>query len=322
VKLIFFVFICFSGAAFAKSLGFMESHALRLSSQDEVNQWLIPMSSESHQNFGFTVFYSGNREVKDVYDDLQSKDQGRIEKRIDSSYGSPYDASAKIQAKFDYANFRQTLSTNAGAVLVVTDPIFPELQGFLFHDYMGSSSYRFVFPNAMVKPQVSYGYRKLMNRRLTAGQVASEKINVKLDKSPSVGLMEFSLESKYFIRKFGEIFFEVNSLPLTNYEYSYYETNVGYRSPLFARLISFYAAYTPFYGGHYDVSRTFKLGTEIRPVDHLRLSLFTFDEFYLGGEAQLRFKNFELALLTFERSHDDYGYQKSRQYGAFFRLLI
>lgn len=322
MKLIFFLFVILSLPASAKSLGFMESHSLRLSSQDQVNQWLIPMSQERHETVGFTILASGHKDVLDVYEDLQSKDQPRIEKRIDSSYGSPYDASAKIQAQFDYANFRQTLSTNAGAIFVVTDPIFPELQGLLFHDYMASSSYRFVFPNLMVKPQISYGYRKLLNRRLTAGQVASEKINVKFDKSPSVGLVEFSLESKYFLRKYGEIFFEANSLPLSNYEYSYYETNVGYRSPLFARLISFYAAYSPFYGGDYDVSRTVKLGAELRPLENLRLTVFTFDEFYLGGEAQLRFRNFELALLTFERSFDDYGFQKSRQYGAFVKINI
>ncbi len=300
----------------------MESHSLRLSSQDEVNQWIIPMSQERHETVGLTIFASGHKDVLDVYEDLQSKNQPRIEKRIDSSYGTPYDASAKIQASIDYANFRQTLSTNAGAIFVVTDPIFPELQGLLFHDYMASTSYRFVFPHMVFKPQISYGYRKLLYRTLNAGQVASEKIKVQFNKVESVGLAEFSLESKFFLREYGEIFFEINSLPLTNYEYSYYDTNVGYRSPLFARLISFYAAYSPFYGGEYDVSRTLKLGAEIRPIDHVRLTLFTLDDFYLGGEAQILFRNFELALLTFERAFDDYGYQKSRQYGAFLKLNI
>lgn len=319
----FFAFlVLISINSYALDMNFMEAHHLRLSSQENVNNWLMPHTPDKDHDFAFTFFGTGNKDVPEVYDDIQSKKQDKIENRINSSYGKPYDAAAKVQFLFQKNSFRQAFSTNGGAVFVVTDPVFPELRGMIFHDYMASSSYKFQMGDFSFRPQLSYGFRRTLFRELTAGDLVQEKLNVKFNKAANVGLVEFGLQSAYKMSHYGEVFFDVNALPLTNYEYKYWETILGYRTPLLYQRLFLYAAFSPLYGGYYDVSRTYKLGANLSLVDSLRLHLFTLDDFYPGAEIQYRLGIVEVAVMTFERAYDDYGHQKSRQYGAALRLVF
>lgn len=319
----------FATTASARELNYIEAHNLRLSSQTHPLHWINPfVFNKNPGNFETNVFVSTQKDVQKLYNDVQSKDEPRIIARLSDSFGKPYDLSAKINFGFKMDNWSQYFSTNGGAVLLVTDPVFPELRGFLFHDYTSTTAYLYKpTPAWVIKPQVSIGARRILDQTLSTGDLVSESLDVKFNKKPYIGFAEVNLLSTYNTFGYGHLVFELTSLPLRSSDYEYWETFVGYKTINIAKKLdwkisefSFYGGYAPVYAGKYDVNRTFKLGSRIGLLEALDLDVFTTDEFYPGGLLSYTFKNFELAVFTFERAYDDFGRQKSRQYGANFKF--
>ncbi len=317
------LFTLFCTSALAKRLNFIESHQLRLSGQQDPLHWLVPFHSVKHPDaWESNIFYSQQKDVLKVYKEVQTKDQDKIQERLSTSFGKPYDLSAKVNAGYRNGDFAQFFSSNGGAVLLATDPVFPELQGFLFHDYTSSTSYVFRPVKEMVlKTQLNIGVRKAFSQKLTTGDLVESKVNIRFNKEPYVGFMELSLRSLYSFGTYGRALFEINSLPLIN-EYQYWDTFLGYQTPdifdqktSWFKEFSFYGGYSPFYGGHYDVSRTFRLGNRLGFGDFFSLDVFTLDKFYPGVIVSSKLGFLELSLFTFERAYDDYEKQKSREFG-------
>lgn len=317
-------------SAFARRLNYIEAHNLRLSSQTHPTHWMNPfVFNKNPKTVEANIFVSGHKDIKDVYDDVTSKDQQKIEDRLAKSFGNPYDLEAKVGFGFRSGNFSQFISTNGGAVLLVTDPVFPDLKGFLYHDYTMTSAYLFKPSRALViKPQVSYGVRRVLDRTYSVGDLVDQGLDVKFDKVPYVGFVEAGLLATYNTFGYGHFLFELTSLPLISYEYQYWDTFIGYKTPNFAKYlnmkegeVSFYGGYSPLYAGKYDVDRTFKTGLRVVPWKMLSLDVFTIDKFYPGALLGLSLSNFELSLFTLERAYDDFGKQKSRQYGLNLKFL-
>lgn len=326
MKYLFIVFVLglTSWSAHSKKLNYIEAHLMRLSSQQNPSHWLLPFSqSKNLTTYETNIMFSMEKDTYSLYEDMQSKKQDKIQERLKESYGSPYDASAKVNFGFRYGSFSQFFSTNGGAVLLVTDPVFPELKGFLFHDYTATTTYLIKpTPRLVIKPQLSYGVRRSIDREYTVGDLVETSLNVKFDKAPYIGFMEVGFLSMYSLSQWGQLLFEANSVPVIKNEYDYWDTFLGYKTPNFLKNrdwflseASFYGGYAPFYGGHYDVSRTYKLGTKLGLNDKVGLDLFTMDDFYPAAIVSLQYAFATLELMTFERAYDDFGYQKSRQYG-------
>lgn len=313
-----------SSMAFAKKVNFIEAHQLRLSGQQDPLHWIVPFHSvKQPDSWETNILFSQEKDVLNLYDDLQSKDQEKIQKRLGDSFGQPYDASAKLNLGFRSGDFAQFFSANAGAVLLVTDPVFPDLKGFLFQDYTSSTSYIFRPVEEMIlKVQINLGVRRFLDETYSAGDLVSKKISVNFGKKPFLGFAEFSLRSIYSFGSWGQGLLEINSLPLMDNQYSYWDSFLGYKTPNFftgpdswLKEFALYGGYSPFYGGDYDVSRTQRVGLRMSLGEALSLDVFTFDKFYPGALLSSRLGIFELSLFTFERAYDDFGRQKSRQFG-------
>lgn len=309
----------------ARELNYIEAHNLRLSSQTHPLHWMNPfVFNKNPRNYETNVFVSSQKDVQKLYNDVQSKDQNQIIDRLNESFGEPYDLSAKINFGFKKDNWSQYFSTNGGAVLLVTDPVFPELKGFLFHDYTSTTAYLYKpTPALVIKPQISVGVRRILDRTLSTGDLVSESLDVKFNKQPYIGFAELNLLGTYNTFGFGHFIFELSSLPLKSSDYEYWETFIGYKTINIARKfdwkiseLSFYGGYAPVYAGKYDVNRTIRLGSRIGLIEALVLDVFTTDDLYPGALLSYTFKYFEIAIFTFERAYDDFGRQKSRQYGA------
>jgi hypothetical protein len=308
----------------ARKTNFIESHLLRLSSQQNPTQWLQPFNQvKTPTTFESNVMLSMEKDTYDLYKDIQSKKQEKIESRLQESFGKPYDVSAKVNFGYRYKNFTQFISTNGGAVLLATDPVFPELKGFLYHDYTTSSSYLFrPHPRLILKPQLSYGVRKVLDEQYTVGDLVDKGLKVKFNKIPYVGFSELSLLGILSLSEWGQALFQLNSLPITNKDYDYWNTFLGYKTPNFLKKagwaiseFSLYGGYSPFYGGNYDVSRTYKIGAKTAFWDWIGLDLFTMDDFYPASILSFKFTYLTVEAFTFERAYDDFGRQKSREYG-------
>lgn len=312
-------------SAEARKLNYIEAHLLRLSSQQDPTHWLLPFKQvKAPKTFETNIMLSMEKDTYSLYEDIQSKNQDKIQARLQESFGQPYDVSAKINFGYRYGKFTQFFSTNGGAALLATDPVFPELKGFLFHDYTATSSY-IVRPlsRLMLKPQLSYGVRKTLDRKYSVGDLVDKSLDVKFNEAPYIGFVEFSVLGLFSLSEWGQILFEVNSLPILEQEYQYWDSFLGYKTPnllknkewLFTEL-AFYGGYSPFYGGEYDVSRTYKLGFKTTFTESLQIDLFTMDDFYPAGIVSWRFTYLTLEAFSFERAYDDFGNQKSRQYGV------
>ena len=318
-----------SATAQARSLNFIESQQLRLSSQQNPNHWIMPFNVvKTATTFETNTFFSAEKDVLPLYKDIQSKDQAQIQARLQESYGKPYDASAKVNLGFRTGNFAQFFSANAGAVLLVTDPVFPEMKGLLFQDFMGSSSYLFrPMKNWIIKPQLNYGARKVLDRQYTVGDLVDKKLNVNFNKTPQVGVVELNVTSVVGLDSWGQILMEMNSVPLIKNNYQYWDTFLGYltgnilEGKAWVRSLQLYGGYSPFYAGKYDVERTIKTGSKLLFGEHLSLDVFTTDKFYPGALLGVTAGFIEVSAFTFERAYDDFGLQRSRQYGGNIRFF-
>lgn len=327
---IVFLLIVLSWSASAKKLNYIEAHLMRLSSQQNPTHWLLPFRQvKNPKNFESNIMLSMEKDTYSLYKDIQSKNQDKIQERLEDSFGKPYDVSAKVNFGFRYQNFSQFFSTNGGAVLLVTDPVFPELKGFLFHDYTASSAYLFrPHPRLILKPQISYGVRKVLDEEYTVGDLVDKSLDVKFNETPYIGFLEFNLLSIFSLSSYGQLLFEVNSFPLMKNDYEYWDTFLGYKTPNFLKSkgwafseLSFYGGYAPFYAGHYDVSRTYKVGVRTAIGQNFDLDIFTMDDFYPAAIAAFNFMYASLEFFTFERAYDDFGNQKSREYGMNIKAL-
>jgi hypothetical protein len=175
-----------------------------------------------------------------------------------------------------------------------------------------------------VKPQLSLGARRVLDRQYTVGDLVENSLDVKFNKAPYQGVVELSFYSSYHLLQWGEIFFELNSVPLMDSHDKYWDSFLGYQTPDFGKekmKIHFYAGYSPFYGGDYDVSRTYKIGVNTAFGKMLSLDLFTMDDFYPTAILAFKLKHFAVEFFSFERSYDDFGHQRSRDYGLNLRGL-
>jgi hypothetical protein len=290
----------------ARELNYIESKLFRLSGYERPDEWVVPFyryHKRSYPQFKFNLFASSHPEVLSVIDDVDSKDQNRIQTRLDNSFGRPYDASAKVLVGYRYQKFSQTFSSNAGAVAIVNDPVFPELQGVLFQDYTMTTSYIYNYKKEFIFiPRIIYGRRRVLDSSFTAAQLADKTPDTKIKNRPWNTFAELSFNGEYRMNYF-DLVFEANSLPITSNDFDYWDTNLGIKSKNISKYfglnlnkIDAYLSYSPLYGGNYDVSRTIKGGVGIEFNDLLMIDLFFEDKFLLGGLAKLNTRYLTLSL--------------------------
>lgn len=329
IKLCIALLIFSSTDAYSRKLNFLESQLFRIAAANNSMRAINPFYLRSDFTSAESNLHLGAQEkTYALYQDLQSKDQNKIEERLSESYGNPYDASAKLNLGYRMGNFTHFFSTNAGAALLVTDPVFPEMKGILFHDYTTSMQYTYhVTPQFLIMPQLNLGVRKTLDQQLTVADLVQRSLDMNFNKRPYLGFSEFSLLSVFGLSGLGQILFELNSFPIQEQKYSYWDSFLGYQTPslinsYFLSDLKFYAGYSPFYGGQYDVSRTYKWGTELGLLDLFKIHFFAMDKNYLSSIFKIELRYLDLEFFTVERAYDDFDIQKSRHYGLNLRFKI
>lgn len=325
VVVLILLFFAFSPKIFARqNLNFIEAHQLRISAHESAEEWMVPFHYHPKPgNLDTFIFASGKQEVLDLFNTLQTRERDKIINLLNNSYGIPFDASAKIGFLYKFHEWSQQLSINAGAALIINDPVFPELRGLIFQDYTTSTSFMFRSDDRKLsfKPRLAYGFRRLIFGKYTTGDLLNNSLNTKIKEEPVHFFSELSFQAAYQL-PFFQLLAEANSLPLVGVDYNYWDTFLGARTLNLSKYLghtiktfTFYGGYSPLYGGYYDASRTIKVGTQLAVNEYFAIDIFTFDKFLPGARLALSYDWFEISLHTFERAYDDYLFQKSRQYG-------
>lgn len=306
-----------------KSVSFLRSHNFQLSYATTVRDWLgAPELSESSR-WKPQAMVARNPELGAVYDDIESKDSTRVQRRLETSYGRPVDVEAKTGVTFRAGNFRQSMSLNAAAAVMVNNPVFPELDGILYNDFSGSSGYVWMHSNGWkIESQLQYGVRRTLERNYTVGQLVDSKPDVKLKEVPYRFYSEggVRLEKSLFEAAAG---INLVSVPLVGGDYKYWKVDFEGRSPELASLMGFqgpgkfhfWGAVSPFFGGAYNWDRTVRIGFSAAWWRFLRTDVFFFDDFTVAALASLRIYAVELEVFTFERAEDEHRAFRSRQTG-------
>lgn len=324
-SLFFFTYIIISHDLSARELNYLESQLFRLSSYERNEEWVLPFyryHKNSFPRFRFTTFFAMTPKVPEIIDDIESKNQKRIESRIDTMFGKPYDANAKVSLGFQYQKFTQTFSLNHSATVIVNDPVFPELEMLYIQDEVATTSYIYTFKKGYIIPRLIYGRRKILDSSLSAIELANNKSIDRIEKHNWIGFVDFSVSSQYRFNYF-DVIAEINSLPLSNQKYNYWNSNIGVKSKNLSNHIDFinikkldaFAFYSPFYGGNYGVSKTIKFGIGAELDDWILLDIFTDANFLIGAISKFNFKYFTLSAFTYEYTYDEYLNQTTRQYG-------
>lgn len=332
----FSILLYFSSDSFISQLiarekvDYLQANILRTSAYLDPLDGILPFASERFyrkekvsQYFSTKIFYSGNTELFSVYDDLQSKNRTLIETRVRNSLGKPIDGSAKADATIHFENFSFTVAADFGALAVANDPVFPELDLFIYKDYASILSSRFqINKNWFFSPRFVNGFRKIIDRQYETGELINEKINAKIDNSPQEFFSEFSGILNYKSDIF-DFLLEANSLPIKQDYYDYWSFTSGIvstnfletnKSSLFFKSFKLFAQFSPFYGGDYLMSRSAKFGFSLGIMEDLFIDSFINDEDFWGTVIQYRARYGGLVFSTYEDSFDDSHEMRSRKY--------
>jgi hypothetical protein len=330
IKTLFiFLFVFFSAHLRSNDkvyLNYIQAHQFRLSATDNINEWIIPFYQKTEYSNPFIellIFGSANRKVPSLIKDVDSKNKDRIQKTVDENYGNPLDASAKISLRFRIKNIRQSFSTNAGAFALVNDPIFPYINGTLFHDYTSNTSLTLKWGKKLeLIPKLTIGRRRVLYKTITVTDLADKKPDTKIKNRPFRDFSEFSLHSKYDFKK-ASVFFHLNSLPIRSQRFQYWDSNVGLKIPNFINMsntmlfknVTASVSFSPFYGGSYSMRNTIKAGVGFHFSKYLTLDAFLSDQFLPGAILKLDSRIFNLTFFSFERHMNSLDVKGSRQYG-------
>ncbi len=316
-------------------LNYIQSSLLRLSSQNTIEKWVLPFFRQEpvqikKMNYTFknNFLVVGNGELPGLFDDITSDNEPLMQKRINESYGQPTDTATKISIGGNWGRFTQELSFNAGEVFILNNPVFPELETFLFYDFYSSTSYRYQLDNSFeLTPKLSLGPRRIIQKTITTGDLLAKSDLFKINKRPWVWFFELSLEAKYNGLWY-ELLLELNSIPLVDNDLNYWEVNLGARSanllqPSENKILhswDLFVLYSPLYGGDYDVRQTWKWGTGLYLSEHLGLDIFFNRELDPSGLVKLRLDNLDFSFFSMVKYYDHFKLQRSRSFGLNLRV--
>lgn len=282
----------------------------------------MPNVKQAPYTAKLVVLASRQSDVWGLYQDIKTKDQAKIARRLQESYGNVYDAAAKIGVYGRIGSFTQGISVNAAVAMLVNDPVFPELTGILYNNYALYSAYDGEWLGVRWKPALTYGVRRVMEQSFTVGQLLDTKPNMKLKTYPYRFFAEGALEgTKSF--SWGELLANAEGVPLFRSDYMYWQVELGYRTRNLLEGVSrkwpwrwtAFTSFSPLYGGTYAMGRTVKVGTSVEWFRFLQTDFFLMDGFRPAGIVRVGTAWWNAQLFTFARSEDDYKAFNSRQYG-------
>ncbi len=328
--LFFVASILFHDLSYAHGLNFIEAHTLRLSSSESLEEWVLfhdrPPSSESTHFKSRSIFVSHGALFR-LFNAADSGDSTRVRGELESNMGTPYVANASIGIAGSYRGIWQSFSVNAGTIFQPNNPVFPELRGVLFNDFLFTTSYGVrVTPRLRLKPKITYGSRRLLFPTYDIGDLVENQPIVKIQEVPYLPVVEVgTLASVDLTRELhSSIHFSVQGVSLIQNRPSYWEARIGVHSKNLAVLwsgglvdtLKLKLSLAPFFGGNYDWDRTLQLGLQVGFSELFNLDLFLWDRYRLGAFLRFKLRPIEVHFFTMERVLDNFGQYPTRQYGG------
>lgn len=309
-------------------LKLLDSQLLRMKDHSNPIEIINPFSRPNRvADWSISLFFSGEQNVLNFYQDISSKNQTRINQKLQNSFGVPYSFFTQVDLykifNIGDVKFKQGLHANLGGSFYLIDPVFPEVETLLFKNYNASTELNFlIHSDYKVNFSVNYGIMQILNQKLTVGQLVESKPSFKLSERPYNFYMNINLKSEYRLENWGRVLVEMTSLPITKVDYKIFNSFLGFETHnLFQAdwshdyTVKLYAGYSPFYQGNYLNNRTAIFGTKFRFFDVVNFDLFTNDHTYLGAHLAVGTSLYNLSVFTYQQSYDDYGIYKFRNYG-------
>jgi len=321
----FFLFVSFLlpiSIAQTQELDFIQSRLFQLTSSVGFKDWLFnPLWVEERKKKKrkFLAMLAPSNGLLEAYKDFDSGDSDRIIDRVNKSFGKPFSAGIKLELSLKGDEFLNHLSSNIGSFFIVNDPTFSEVELLLFRDYVikTSKSYQYFNNKLLFAPRITYGFRKVMKKKFTITELVKMYHDLEFSQKKYNPIVELNFLLKYKFENFS-VHFDLKSFPLISKEkLKYWETNLGFKSRKFnlekkgfyLNSLELFFSYSPFYGGLYDVSKTFKFGTNLELLKGVSLSLFSLGEFKPGLKLEWSGKSLSGSIYYYEY---EYGSLKKR----------
>lgn len=313
----------------ARQGNFIESHLLRLSQSQDIENWTSPRAYEplaSSRSFFFESHAGGNTETIALYSLIKKKDKEKLEYELANLYGTPLEASLKIHSSYDFGFIKQSFVYAWGTAVTVNDPVFPELKGILFNDIGMRSEYTYPIVNGPVTTlRLTYGLRRLMDQSFTVGELLDKRPNLRFKSYPYRFFMDWSPGLSYSLKPV-VLFTEFQSLPIVDSSIDYWAGVVGVRTLNLSKLLEkdwienlhAWVSISPLFGGNYSVARTLQLGAMTKMTKYFQLTAYMHD-FLPAGEVRVLIDPVELSLYTYSRSYDEARTQFNRSWGLSLR---
>jgi len=180
----------------------------------------------------------------------QEKDQEIIFDYLSKNYGKTTSLYAKESFKFYYPRVTHEISSQVSAILAVNNPIFPEINATIFHDYSTSLSVNMFYNDYEIIPKITAGQRKYLPITLYTSDFINKTAKFEFKETP----YKLFTEAGIAINK-DNYYLEINSIPLIgDFPVKYWNTRLG--TKLNYKIIKFDLSLSPLYYGTYDWKRT------------------------------------------------------------------
>lgn len=329
LKIMLFFFLTSSAYA-TKNTNALESELLRFSSIQDTQDYILPFFRDEPKsvkdlgnNLTFNFFFFGNSDIVNLANNLTSGDSEAIVKEIDESFGVPKTALIRVGVNYNYKKFTQSFNVNAGEVLVINNPVSPEISGLVFFDIAATSSYKWTSHSEYfsLEGSLSFIKRKAIKNTISLARlVDNDYEDFNLEQADSYNLVEGSLSASFNL-DYIDLQAQIRSIPLGGQRFSYWDSIIDIRSKdlaLTSKYFSFwdiYAQYSPVYGGDYDILTTYKLGTGIGLSDHLAVDIFASGKLHANLIITLRLETVEFSVYSVNKVYDQEFYQEARAVG-------
>jgi len=329
--MLYFIFKWFINLSFASDLNYIQTEHLRDAQKSSSLLYSSSAPTTSRyipDTFSFNNTIWATKETKATYDDFRSKNNQAIAQRLDQSYGTPYEAFLHVGFQGNAFDYNFGLNNTASTLMMTQNPVYPTVDLFVMQDHnLFLAKKFFLLSTWYVMPQVNYGMRKVLKKSYTTSELVNDGLKIRLNQIEFKNYLSSSFTTKIKFYDFYP-FLELNAIPVAGNDSGAWNSQLGVSSAnlfsyfLLPRLfeLTFNLSYSPFYAGHYDVSRTIKSELNFNYAKSFYFDFLLEDEFSPGARLAYKLYFLEIAAFTRLRAYDDYHFQRARIYGGEFSL--
>lgn len=231
----------------------------------------------SHKYIQLNIRGQISNNLEDVIDISSEKDNDILANFIRNNYGSDYFASPKISLFNKLFDTTIGFETKGFISLGINNPIFPEIEGEVLHEYNILISKKFKYNNFNIRPVLRLGRRKYFQTTIMASDILNKTIEADLNSADYQGFSMLDLLVNY---KYKKHLIEFNSyaLPLSGYNPIKSQAIQAIHKYSIKNNLKSNLSIIPFYIGNYDFKRTIRWGIDYNIFNRFTISpYFNYD---------------------------------------------